>query len=106
MMVVAPERVGEALRHGGVLTILPEGQNDEFVVRQATYVAKVPAFQVAHDHSATVGRLGPACRIRAGDSRRDLDLGIESSAHALTKSLYCVIGNRYEHRQSRSRNCS
>jgi hypothetical protein len=96
-MVVAAERVGEPLRHGRILTLFVQGDNDELAAFRSAHVQQITTLQVAHDHGTPFSRFGASGLPGPGHASRHLDLRVETPANALTEALGCVVGYRDEH---------
>jgi len=94
-MVVAAQGVGEALRYGRVVTLLPERHHHEFSVAfRPAHVHEVAALRVTHEDGAALAGLDAARRVSVGHPRSDLGLRIEGAAYSLAKALGSVISYR------------
>jgi hypothetical protein len=98
-VIVAAQRVGEALRDGGVLALLPQRHHDQLAVAlRAADVDQRGAIEIADQNCSSFASADPAGGARTGYASRDLELWLQGSADALAEAVGGVIGDGDEHR--------
>ena len=96
-MIVRAQGIREPLRHRGLVSLLIDGDDNEFGHLGAACIDQVPTFEIAHqDGSAPAGLMAPG-RVRARDASGDLKLGIKGSPDSLAVAFRSMIGYGYEH---------
>lgn len=99
-VIIAPQGVGEPFRHGGVLTLLPEGHDEQLDSLPPADIDQIPSLEIADEQRAARIGLDAAGRVGADDAGGDLGLLVERSPDALTEALSRVIGHGDEHGQA------